>query len=159
MLLVNIYYGIFYELCLNFCLFWPIMQIRKKGVWNLKKFFSSETTEPISTKLCWNDPWHLKKFLFLVMAAILDTRRYWRTQIWKGTTQGSFQQSLVEIGSVFSEEIFFKFHPPFSLFLAWWCSIRTKFWWNSHRMVLFQKCVRRFSPLIKMASTAELSLT
>jgi hypothetical protein len=21
------------------------------------KFFSSETTEPISTKLCWNDPW------------------------------------------------------------------------------------------------------
>ena len=33
------------------------MQIRKKGGWNLKKFFSSETTEPISTKLCWNDPW------------------------------------------------------------------------------------------------------
>ena len=23
----------------------------------LKKNFSSETTEPISTKLCWNDPW------------------------------------------------------------------------------------------------------
>jgi hypothetical protein len=35
-----------------------------------------------------------------------------RTQFWKGTTQGSFQQSLVEIGSVVSE-IFFKFHPPF----------------------------------------------
>ena len=36
--------------------------------------------------------------------------------IWKGTTQGSFQQSLVEIGSVVSEEkIFFKFHPPFFL--------------------------------------------
>ena len=33
------------------------MQIRKKGEWNLKKIFSSETTEPISTKLCWNDPW------------------------------------------------------------------------------------------------------
>ena len=47
--LFNIYYGIFYEL-------WPIMQIRKKGGWNLKKIFSSETTEPISTKLCWNDP-------------------------------------------------------------------------------------------------------
>ena len=31
-----------------------------------------------------------------------------RTQFWKGTTQGSFQQSLVEIGSVVSEEkIFF----------------------------------------------------
>jgi hypothetical protein len=23
----------------------------------LKKNFSSETTEPFSTKLCWNDPW------------------------------------------------------------------------------------------------------
>ena len=36
---------------------WPIMQIRKKGEWNLKKIFFSETTEPISTKLCWNDSW------------------------------------------------------------------------------------------------------
>ena len=44
-----------------------------------------------------------------------------RTQFWKGITQGSFQQSLVEIGSVFSEEkIFFLFHPPFFLFWAWW---------------------------------------
>ena len=34
--------------------------------------------------------------------------------ILKGTTQGSFQQSLVEICPVVSEEkIFFKFHPPF----------------------------------------------
>ena len=33
------------------------MQIRKKGGWNLKKILSSETTVPISTKLCWNDPW------------------------------------------------------------------------------------------------------
>ena len=31
------------------------MQIRKKGD-EIKKIFSSETTEPISTKLCWNDP-------------------------------------------------------------------------------------------------------
>jgi hypothetical protein len=43
-----------------------------------------------------------------------------RIQFWKGTTQRSFQQSLVEIGWVVSEEnIFFKFHPPFFLFLAW----------------------------------------
>jgi hypothetical protein len=36
-----------------------------------------------------------------------------RTQFWKRTTQESFQQRLVEIGSVVSEEkIFFKFHPP-----------------------------------------------
>ena len=32
------------------------MQIRKKGGMKLKKIFSSETTEPISTKVCWNDP-------------------------------------------------------------------------------------------------------
>ena len=42
------------------------------------------------------------------MAAILDTGPRWRTQFWKETTQGSFQQRLVEIGSVVSEEkIFF----------------------------------------------------
>ena len=41
-------------------------------------------------------------------AAILVGGLKCRTQFWKGTTQGSFQQSLVEIGSVDSEEkIFF----------------------------------------------------
>ena len=34
--LFNIYYRIFLW-TLNFCLFWPIMQIRKKGGWNKKK--------------------------------------------------------------------------------------------------------------------------
>jgi hypothetical protein len=59
---------------------------------------------------------HNDELLFLVMVAILDTGRCWRTQFWKGTTQESFQQSLVEIGSVVSEEkIFFKFYPPFFL--------------------------------------------
>ena len=58
---------------------------------------------------------HLKKVLFLVMAAIFDIGRRWRTQFWKGSTQGSFQQSLVEIGSVVSEEkICFKIIPLFS---------------------------------------------
>ena len=57
------------------------------------------------------------------MAAILVGGMKCRTQFWKRTTQGSFQQSLVEIGSVVSEEkIFFLFHPPFFLFLAWWPS-------------------------------------
>ena len=54
------------------------------------------------------------------VVAILVGGMKCRTQFWKGTTQGSFQKSLVEIGSVVSEEkIFFKFHPPFFLFLAW----------------------------------------
>ena len=39
-----------------------------------------------------------------------------RTQFWKGITQGSFQQSLVEIGSVVSERIFLNFISPFSIF-------------------------------------------
>jgi hypothetical protein len=39
------------------------------------------------------------------------------TQIWKRTTQESFQQSLVEIGSVVSEEKFFLISSPlFSIF-------------------------------------------
>ena len=43
-----------------------------------------------------------------------------RTQFWKGITQGSFQHSLVEIGSVVSEKkIFFKISSPLFLFLAW----------------------------------------
>jgi hypothetical protein len=33
-----------------------------------------------------NKKGHLKKFLFLVMAAILDTGRRWRTQFQKGIT-------------------------------------------------------------------------
>ena len=50
------------------------------------------------------------------VAAILVGVLKCRTQIWKRTTQESFQQSLVEIGSVVSEEkIFLKFHPPFFL--------------------------------------------
>jgi hypothetical protein len=52
--------------------------------------------------------------LSLVVAAILVRGLKCRTQFWKGTTQGSFQQSLVEIGSVVSEEkIFFNISSPF----------------------------------------------
>jgi hypothetical protein len=53
--------------------------------------------------------------------------------ILKGTTQGSFQQSLVEIGSVVSEKIFFNFIPLFSIFslaaiLVGSRDQRTQFW-------------------------------
>jgi UV DNA damage repair endonuclease len=69
------------------------------------------------------------------VAAILVGVLKCRTQFWKRTTQESFQQSLVEIGSVVSEEkIFFQFHPPFFLI----CIFRTP---------------------TKMAATAELNLT
>jgi hypothetical protein len=50
--LFNIYYGIFYEL-------WTFADYAnyKKGGMKFKKIFSSDTAEPISTKLCWNDSW------------------------------------------------------------------------------------------------------
>ena len=57
------------------------------------------------------------------MASILVGGMKCRTQFWKGITKGSFQQSLVEIGSVVSEKkILLKYHPPFFIFLAWWPS-------------------------------------
>ena len=52
--LFNIYYGIFYELW-TFTDFDRLCKLEKRGE-EIKKIFSSETTEPISTKLCWNDP-------------------------------------------------------------------------------------------------------
>jgi hypothetical protein len=55
--------------------------------------------------------WEISSPLFsiLSLAAILVGSRDHRTQLWKGAIQESFQQSLVDIGSVVSEEkIFFK---------------------------------------------------
>ena len=82
--LFNIYNVIFYELW-TFAYFRPIMQIRKKGGWNLKKIFSSETTEPISTKLCWHDPWVVpfqncvrQHRLLSKMAAITKNRNFFK---------------------------------------------------------------------------------
>ena len=53
--LFNIYYGIIYELW-TFTDFDRLCKLEKRGD-EIKKIFSSETTEPISTKLCWNDSW------------------------------------------------------------------------------------------------------
>ena len=52
--LFNKYYGIFYELS-TFAYFDRLCKLEKRGD-EIKKIFSSENTEPISTKLCWNDP-------------------------------------------------------------------------------------------------------
>ena len=54
--LFNIYYGIFYELW-TFAYFDRLCKLEKRGDEIRIKSFSSETTVPISTKLCWNDPW------------------------------------------------------------------------------------------------------
>jgi hypothetical protein len=53
--LFNIYYGMFYELW-TFAYFDRLCKLEKGGK-KLKIIFSSEIIKPISTKLCWNDPW------------------------------------------------------------------------------------------------------
>jgi hypothetical protein len=53
-------------------------------------------------------------YSILSLAAILVGIRDQRTQFWKGAIQESFQQSLVEIGSVVSEEKIFP-RPPFKM--------------------------------------------
>ena len=60
-----------------------IMQIRKKVGWNLKKIFSSETAEPISTKLCWNDSW-MAPFQNCVRWSRLPTKMAANLKIEKG---------------------------------------------------------------------------
>ena len=52
---LNIYYRIFYELW-TFADFDRLCKLEKRGNEIKKKIFS-ETTEPISIKLCWNDPY------------------------------------------------------------------------------------------------------
>jgi hypothetical protein len=70
-----------------------------------------------------------------------------RTQVWKGTTQGSFQQSFVEIGSVVSEEKNFFFpSPPFSIFslvaiLVGSWDHRTHFWKRATQASFHQSLV------------------
>ena len=53
--LFNIYYGFFINW--TFAYFDRLCKLEKRGDEIFKKIFSSETTEPISTKLSWNDSW------------------------------------------------------------------------------------------------------
>ena len=59
----------------------------------------------------WEFPIRSYVKLSSAVVAILVVGLKCRTQFWKGTTQRSFQQSLVEIGS--EENIFFNIHSPF----------------------------------------------
>jgi hypothetical protein len=78
------------------------MQIRKKGD-EIKKNLLLQTK-----RFLWEFPIGSYVKLSSAVVAILVGVLKCRTQFWKRTTQESFQQSLVEIGSVVSEEkIFF----------------------------------------------------
>jgi hypothetical protein len=83
-----------------------------------------------------------------VSSAILVAGLKYRTQFWKGTIQGSSQQSLVEIGSVVSEENFVKISPPphFSIFslaanLVGSQDHRTHFWKGATQGPFYQSLV------------------
>ena len=52
----SMYDRIFYELW-TFADFDQLCKLEKRGDEKFFKISSSETTEPISTKLCWNDSW------------------------------------------------------------------------------------------------------
>jgi hypothetical protein len=96
------------------------LKIEKKGGWNLKKIFFSETTEPISTKLCWNDPWVVpfqiyRRFLCefpigsyvklsSAVGAILVEGPNCPTNFWKRTIQWLFYQHLVLLSEKRGEE-------------------------------------------------------
>jgi hypothetical protein len=82
-------------------------------------------------------------FSILSLAAILVGSRDQRTQFWKGAIQESFLQSLVDIGSVVSEEkIFFKFN-------------KTKPGRDGPWVGPFQNCVRQPRPPFKMSAVTE----
>ena len=121
------------------CVRWPRLptkmatklKIEKRG-WNLEKIFSSETTEPISTKLCWNNPWVvpfqncIRHFIPPTkMAATAEHRTLWEIQI-----------------KIFSSET----TGP----------IATKLWWNGPWMAPFHKCVRLFQLPTKMSAKLEI---
>ena len=118
------------------CRFWSIMQIRKKGGWNLKKIFFSETTEPISTKLCWNDSW-MAPFQNCVWWSRLPTKMAAKLKIEKRGDEIKKK--------IFSSET----TEPIS----------TKLCWNDSWVGLFQNYVWHFITPTKMATTAELNLT
>jgi hypothetical protein len=79
----------------------------------LSKWFQTRT-------FLWEFPIGSYVKLSSAVVAILVGGLECRAQFWKGTAQGSFQQSLVEIGLVVTsfrgEDFFFNFIPLFSIF-------------------------------------------
>jgi hypothetical protein len=64
------------------------LKIEKRG-WNKKNIFSSETTEPISTKLCWNDSWMVPFQNCVRWSGHLAYRTVLSDTILKGTHPGT----------------------------------------------------------------------
>jgi hypothetical protein len=99
-------------------------------------------------RFLWEFPIGSSVKLSSAVAAILVGGLKYRTHFWKGTTQGSFQQSLVEIGSVVSEKkILFKVHPTLFPILSLAAILvgsrdhRTQFWKGATQEPFHQRMV------------------
>jgi hypothetical protein len=110
--------------------FWPIMQIRKKGGWNFKKIFSSETTEPISTKLCWNDSW---------VVLFQNCVRHFRTPTKMATT--AWKKGKNSMGN----QIYFKIAGKKKKLIAG-SNRQTHFWKRTIQWLFHQNHVKIFLP-------------
>ena len=94
---------------------------RKKGGDEIKKNLLLWNYWANLNQICWNDPWGVP---FKIVSGISDLRPRWPPQ------PNLIYRTLWEI--------------PIKIFLSeTLCSIRTKFWWYSHWMVVFQKWVQR----------------
>ena len=106
-----------------------LASVRPSSVHNYKTIFSSETAQPILTKLWWDGPW-VVLFQNCVRRPRPPNKMAARLKIEK-RGGGWFLK-------IFSSET------------AW--PILTKLWWNSPWVVLFQNCVRQPRPPNKMAA-------
>ena len=152
----------------------------------LKKIFSSETTEPISTKLCWNDPW-VVPFQNLSISTVLYPR--WPPLLKieissNGQNCSILNQKVPKFELSYHNDELFNIY--YGIFYVLWtfayfdrlckldkrgdeikkifsCEITepisTKLCWNDLWVVPFQNCAQHSRPPTKMAATAELNLT
>jgi hypothetical protein len=133
------------------------MQIRKKGGWNLKKIFFSETTEPISTKLCWNDPWVVPFQISFEEISIFSNGGHlgYRTALTDTILKGDHPRIIsAKFGwdwfSSFRGEDLWNLKKIF--FSETTEPISTKLCWNDPWVVPFQIYVRQRRPVSKMAA-------
>jgi hypothetical protein len=129
--------------------------------------FSSETTEPISTKLCWNDSW---------MSPFQNCVR-WSRLLTKMAAKLKIEKKGMKFLKHFLLWNYWAIHPPFFYlkldgFLAWKSGSPDTFLEGGHPRTIPPKfgcnwpsgfwredLYQHFRPPTKMAATAELNLT
>ena len=159
--LFNMYYRIFLW-TLNFCRFWPIMQIRKKGGFKSSPLKPLNQIKPnlagmvpgwVPFKIVSDSPALHSRWQLLLKLEISSngqncsilSQNVPKFELW---TFADFDR-LCKLGGWNFKKIFSETTE----------SISTKLCWNDSWVVLFQNCVQHFRTPTKMAATAELNLT